>query len=239
MAKWQDLPTELILLILQNLDSTRDPNSVSLVSRQSRALIEPQLYSDVTIVPNIPHFREDDTIEDDFSGEQRTRSFRRFVRTIVGRPSLGSHVKKLELASWERRVNYDYDYTDDVVRCHLKIPDEDHEEALHAAGARFDAMRDDLRTIAIAAVEKGLPNGLVLAAGTRGLAIVLLHYVPDLRELSITSRDEIETVALTCLGYFDGGVPAGLLSISTLNMVYDVYDDTEVCPHIPSVRRID
>lgn len=226
MAKWQDLPPELVLHILQKLNNTRDHNNASFVSRQFHALVEPQLYSDISILPNL----RDDDEDDDDGGEARTRGFRHFVRTIVRRPSLGSHVKRLKLASWEH--NY-YEFPDDLHRCHLKFPDEDRDEAL--AYAKYDGTREDLTIIAAAAVARGLPNGMILAAGSRGLAIVLLHYLPNLKHLSVVSRNEIETVGLSCLGSFEGGVPAGLLSISTLNMVYDnsVYDEIEVCPRIP------
>lgn len=224
MAKWQDLPTELILYILQNLNNTRDHNSASWVSRQFHALVEPQLYSYIWILPNNDLVYEAD---DDSNGvEDRTRAFRHFVRTIVARPSLGAHVKTLGLASWEPMKTH-YDYSEDIRLCHLNLSEEESREALEDAPS--DGAREDLTLIATAAVAKGLPNGMVLSAGSRGLAILLLHYVPNLKDLLIMSLNEIETVALTCFGFFDGGVPAGLLSINSIDMVYD---DTEVRPRI-------
>lgn len=82
--------------------------------------------------------------------------------------------------------------------------------------------------IADSAVAHGFLNGMALAAGCRGLAIMLLHHLPNLKELQIISCSEIETVALTCLDLFDTGTPAGLLSLTSLVMLYDFEVDGDV-----------
>lgn len=229
MANWQDLPTELILYILQNLHRTRDHKCASSVSRKLHVLVEPQLYASVSI-PQITHYPP---YENDLEDRTRLNIFRHFVRTIVGRPTLGVLVKRLKLEVWEE-MDYHHKYSEDIQRYHLNLSEEDSRKAL--ADINSDEEREDLALIATAAVAKGLPNGMVLGTGSRGLAILLFHYLPNLKDLSILSYDDIEPVALACLDFFIGGVPAGLLSINTLVLDYG-YNEKEARPCI-SMRRI-
>lgn len=64
--------------------------------------------------------------------------------------------------------------------------------------------------------------------------MLLLHHVQNLHKMYMSSLNNMETVALSCLGHFDGGIPPGLLSLHSLWLSYD---DTEVCVLDLSVAR--
>lgn len=231
MAKWQSLPDELVLYILRNLKEFRDHRSASFVSRQFHVFIEPQLYSSVSLLTGRLYDNYGNDLDE--IAERQTRSFRRFVRTIVGRPALGALVGELWLRSWDTRdFHHKYNPSEDIRRYHLNFSEQDSQTAL--ALLKYGEARDDLTMIARAVAAKGLPNGMVLAAESRGLALVLLHFLPNLKTFHMVSHHEMETLALSCLNLFDGGVPAGLSSISSLEIEYDAprynldIDDTQV-----------
>ncbi|KAF8323755.1 hypothetical protein DL93DRAFT_2092445 [Clavulina sp. PMI_390] len=68
---------------------------------------------------------------------------------------------------------------------------------------------------------RDIPNGLVVQGGYYGLALVLLHHLPNLERLRLKATNDLETVALSAFDFIDGGVPIGLASIRELELEYD------------------
>lgn len=246
MANWRELPNELRLEIINYLDSHLDILNALSVSRQFRTILEPRLYNS----PRIGGYGSRDWVYNSFA------QIRRFVRTIVTRPELGLLVKSLfiSLHPHDRPQRFTFDSAGEVRACNeildaandeimetsfsetmlavLQIgirnstternsdSDKDH-KAVMAAHAR-----EDLRVLSIAATAKGLPNGLILNGGCRGQLVFLLQHLPNLENLTVRALNDIETVALACVGSFHGGIPVGLRSIKHLMLIYN---DAEVC----------
>lgn len=83
--------------------------------------------------------------------------------------------------------------------------------------------RVDLRILLDAAARSKLPNELIIKSELVGECFLLLHHSPCLQTLRVTMREDLRTIALSALGDFAGGVPAGLQSMSELSIFYDYF----------------
>lgn len=212
MAGWNDLPTELTALILQDLVLQKDVVNALVVCHRFRALLEPTLYKKVSI--SKPNYEYDCGDE---NGTE-TPPLTSLVRTIAARPELGLLVQSLALGSLGDSEAADG--ISEVEICNTDYNGRHREEMLSSWGERAS----DLSIVLSAASQKGLPNGLVLKRG-RGKIVFLLHCLPNLSSLSFDCTHGLATIAYAALGRFKGGVPVGLQTVKSLTLSYD---DTEM-----------
>lgn len=206
MASWNDLPTELVILILERLTLTRDIVNALPVCHLFRTLLEPNLYKAVDISKS-----DDDDV---------SPSVMLLLRTVVARPDLGLLVRSLSFGSLGESEGEYEEGISEVYACSVKHNDGSTEPLWRSLGGE----PDDLGSLLSALAQKGLPNGVILS-GSRGQIIFLLHYTPNLASLSFTCATGVATIALAALGCFVGGVPIGLQSITRIVLNYD---DTEM-----------
>ncbi|KAF8309990.1 hypothetical protein DL93DRAFT_1679760 [Clavulina sp. PMI_390] len=231
MAVWADLPPELAISILQELDPTQyaEPDepwfekvrdrvdqpllSYSHVSHQFRTIIDTLLYHRV----RIPAWRNE------WNDQYSSRTLQQFTRAIVLRPQLAKHVRELYIPGLEFECYEDeediYTFANDCSTIYEK------DEVDESLSSMSEAACGDLKQILPALASLGLPNGFVLRGGGNGLLLVLLHLLPNLRKLAIAARTELELIAYSSLATFAGGVPAGLNSVTDITLEYD---DTKV-----------
>lgn len=217
MAGWRDIPNELTSQILCTLASeytgrTHELAKLMRVCHRFHAVLESIVYASPQISvrrrrPGV--FRYDEELQGDYV------LLRYFARSIVSRPSLGLLVKDLSVRSG-RGIMLREDVQ--IKNCNAVVDDESLIPALESFSV---PARDDVRLLASAAAQKGLPNGLILEGRFPGLLIFLLHYLPSLTSLSVVCSDEISVVTSAALGRVQGGVPIGLRSIKCLDLQYN------------------
>ncbi|KAF8307539.1 hypothetical protein DL93DRAFT_2101224 [Clavulina sp. PMI_390] len=119
------------------------------------------------------------------------RNLRQFTRAAVLKPELGKHVRELDTSSLDGGVEVHNDYG-----------------VLEAC----EGARSDLEQIFQALASLGLTNGLVLSGGATRILILVLQFLPKLRELIIatTAGPKLRSFAHSCFGGFTGGIPIGL-----------------------------
>lgn len=213
MADWNDLPNELTTIILRFFAfakeglNRRDAVSVMLVSYRFRSIMEPLAYASVHLSCSRRR------------GLKRDIPYARlllFTRTIISRPCLGSLVKDLFIRCDGKPSRTLEEVIEEGVReCNDHVSDE---EAGTILAALPDAWRDDMNILASAAVQKGFASGLVLRGGCPGLLILLLHLLPSLVSFSADCTHEFAAVTFAACGYVQGGIPAGLRSITSINI---------------------
>ncbi|KAF8309983.1 hypothetical protein DL93DRAFT_1679514 [Clavulina sp. PMI_390] len=229
MGTWADLPTELVIQVLEEIyppetflnDSIfpdgdyiaqEDLLNCNCVSRQFQAIIEPILYRDVHLMAFFDDLEREDAMS--------YSSIRQFTRTIVLRPQLGKHVRRLFVPS----VGHEWDEFKATLASWKKSISE---AKVKKALSRDEKGQSDLSIILAALKPLGLKNGLVLNGGVDGMFITLLHLLPKLQSLYIEASAPLNFVAHSCFGAFGGQIPASLRSIVELSVYIeeDPYSD--------------
>lgn len=216
MGAWSDLPYELASTIVHYLDMrqkwppgdhqvNRDVLHCTSVSHQFRAIAEPIFYREVHL-----------------SGDWRDhakihRRLRRFTRTITSRPELGLLVKHLHGSNLDEEDDGEQRLEELVELCSSTVG---ASESAKLLGLMNDKARDDVQFLLLNIERKGLPNGLLLRGGAHGLAILLLHQLAALQILSLETYAALPMIAFASLGYFIGGVPAGLKSLRQISVLW-------------------
>lgn len=195
------------MLVLSHLNA-EEHLACSTVSLRLRALAEPFLYRS----PVLSRLGGDDAFDrgDEFA------QLRRFVRTIVSRPTLGAFVKTLEVEC----IEDGFDYPDGKISAgelNAVMTEAERAEALEDVPEGFDA-RSDIDMLAKAAEIQGLSAGLILRGGCAGQTVLLLHHLTRLKRLVFVTSDAVSPVADAALGRLQGGVPVGLAVIEQLHM---------------------
>lgn len=205
MGTWNDLPVELVLIIIRLLDNERDshPNrdviSCTYVSHLLRDVAEPFLYREVDVEPD----SEGDLVQ-----------LRCLARTIASRPRLGEYVQHLDIPSLPYG-SYDSEEIDFIIAS---------DAMEYVIGTETNEFGEDLTILLDAATRVGLPNNLIIDGGTIGELFLLLHLLPHLQTLRMRLRNDVCLIATSALGDFAGGMPAALQSVSDLSLFYDDYE---------------
>ncbi|KAF8302589.1 hypothetical protein DL93DRAFT_2173178 [Clavulina sp. PMI_390] len=224
MGVWADLPTELAIQVLRQLDPNRaeltdastadarnrvnqDLLTCTYVSHQFRAIIDPFLYCDV----HFPAPRNQEQVDDTF------RNVRQFTRALILRPELAKYVRELDITSLDASDD-EIDIKTFIAECNNNYGSEEVNDFLSRIG---EGECNNVQNILQGLAHLGLTNGLIIRGGTNGIFIILLHLLPRLKKLSITAGAGIMCVAYSCFAAFIGGVPCGLRSVSKLSLHYD------------------
>lgn len=215
-SAWEDLPVELIAHIASYLPS-EDSAALSCTSRHIHAIVEPCLYR----YPVLSRYQEPGLLDasklrlDVISDEEEELlpqrlweakeleyvQLRCFTHAIIRRPSLARHIRALDVTCAES------DPTIAFSPHNLNAPVDEKELA------SGDSLFAD------AAAANGLSRSLIHRGGVGGILVLLLHYLPRLRSLSIIANHHIEIVALAASKQLQGGVPSGLAGITHLEVV--------------------
>lgn len=167
------------------------------VSRQFHDIVEPILYEEVIFVA-------ENQSRDSYNG------LRHLTRTIASRPELGYFVQGL----------HNFNLPIDIEDSDFASSDLSPEMVENDIQQETDEVRADLNILLNAAGRLGLRNGLILSSNL-GQLIFLLHLLPRLRQFTgMRESNQISFLALSSLGAFAGGVPAGLQSISKLSVAF-------------------
>lgn len=207
MAAWQDLASELIMEIMEYLD---DFNSISLTSRHLHIIAERFMYRSVDLrgVPQSAEHHHD----------VLSLRMRRFLRTLVQRPELGTRVRYLTVGDG---VWCDRDY--EFYTPHGDVNENKPEQFADWAG--WDREYVDLISKIAPIVDMSLGCILDFDVSSAALLLLSLHYLPRLHLLELP-RDArlMQTLGHVMCGLIPGGVPSGLKSLQVL----DAYDSEVV-----------
>ena len=199
MAKWHDLPSELIYEALCYLDQPQIL-CVCFVSRFLLAIAEPLLYRNPDLTRRLSNGEGPAFFE-----------LRGFARQIISRPRFAPMVCNLKIVSPDEDL---YDVRPpSVFNGHHDAADVD-------CLCKTDAEREDLGVVIAAMSEEGIPNALVVDGGWWGEVVALLHHLPQLLSLSISGSNAVRLLTYAATGKLVGGVPIGLRTISHLQLVY-------------------
>lgn len=229
MTGLQDVPVEVILHVIEILSrkarGPRSLRSLCLVSHGLKELAQPFLYHDATVEcsPHILSF----LYGSKDSRKDKQRRLRQFLRTIILRPELGTHVRDLVLVGAGGRAS-EYSLTEEISSISLHVAHKDAEEREDPGlpdkerhPKLYRQAHRDLVEISGAAAKAGLPSGFVYLPGSNGLIILLLHFLPNLNFLALHANNTVETIACASLDCLPGGVPSGLRSVRDIRMMCD------------------
>ena len=201
MAKWHDLPSELIYEALCYLNQPQILR-VCFVSRFLLAIAEPLLYRNPDLTRGLSNGEGPAFFE-----------LRGFARQIISRPRFAPMVCNLKIVSIEDEL---YEVRPpSVFNGHCDAADVDRLCAIQTY-----AEREDLKVVMAAMAEEGIPNALVVDGSWLGEVVALLHHLPQLRSLSISGSNEVRLLTYAAMGKLVGGVPIGLRTISHLQLMY-------------------
>lgn len=212
MAVWNDLPTEIITTILYHLDFQHESAVAMAVCYRFRAILEPKLYSEPIILwSDIPRC----CIESGRRGLEHG-SLRYFLHTILTRPELGSRVRSLILYASSQAQRKQLAQA--TLRC--GCAGQAHRQA-NTSQPLSDEIINPTDVISAAAAQRGLLNSVVENRAS-GLVVLLLHHLPRLSMLDLSwwDNDQLGIVASAAMGHLEGGIPAGLRSLRSLELVY-------------------
>lgn len=212
MGTWNDLPTELAIIILHSLDHKSDRRRhqriypcvnknllhCTYVSHQFHDITMPILYREVNVAPEYSYSTKIDPF----------RQLRLLTRTVVSRPQIGHLIQALEIPSLPTEI-------DGSEEIDTSLSSDDVEINL---GKQMSGAQINFRDMLDAATRSELPNGLNLQGKLVGGLLRLLHHLPRLQKLHLKMRNDIRMIALAALGAFSSGVPAGLKSLSELSI---------------------
>lgn len=214
MAGWDDLPNETIMHIFKYLGTkyaVQDTLNASIVCRRFHAILEPEIYRHVHVPSSdVPHCCPDEE-------GREYKKLRHLVRTLIARPELGRLVRTVHINLLGS------DQMEAVKEIHEQCGfDEGLCERPHLHEIRHNIFLAE-------AAKRGLPDDL-FDHGVPGLAVLLLHFLPNLHSLSMDAwESSMDVIGEAALGRLGGGVPAGLKSICVLDLFYDD-EDLEFSP---------
>ncbi|KAF8302627.1 hypothetical protein DL93DRAFT_2173167 [Clavulina sp. PMI_390] len=146
-----------------------------------------------------------------------------FARTICQSPRLASHLKSLSIEFHSLTSQRDQQSLDvELERSRWLQYVKDPLDLWKSESYRWAAnMHNELKELSKAALELGLPNGMVYFGPEPGWLVLLLFHVPKLRSLFIIAGDKhLQMISFAATRWFLGSVPMGLQSLTTLQLQY-------------------
>lgn len=211
MARWQDLSAELMIKIA-SLAQHNDILSLASTCYHLHLILDPTVYHSITL-----------TVAHKPRGRYRLakeRAFRQLVRSIILRPVIGTYVRSLNLIFIPNSNPLHED---------LVSPRDFNQSVLpktlwqkYGWELTMDD-KNDLKILLQACKVKDVASGLLAFANSWGELVLLLHYLPRLRDLFMDTNAFLCIVGFAALGKLNGGIPAGLQSLQSLVVTNGAY----------------
>lgn len=220
MAGWQDLPTELIILIVSFLDQ-RSFASTSLVSHLLRTVSEKHLYCSLAF----GLFKE--TIYDPENAAKESKAMRCLIRTFVQRPELCSRVQNVKIGYFPSPIRYNLaDRADTLRTLNSSAPDDETAQAY--LNSRSHKVCAELSWVFKACRDAGMSVGWIYCQAEPfwGLLILVLHQLPCLDALNISDLGCAMLFIQLARGQISGGIPKCIAAISTLAILHSSGSDS-------------
>lgn len=208
MALLKNLPAELVIAIA-GLTRRKDILHLASTCHQLHQILDSQLFRsiDITVGPQ-PKCKE--------------HSFRRLVHSVVSRPIIGTYVRTMNLIFNPNCGPFHEDELYPLSRdMNLSVPVKTLWELYGWSPSKEE--RKEMQVLLKACKQKNMASGLLAVGRSWGELILLLHYLPGLRDLHMNTNSFVSIVGFAALGKLKGGVPAGLGSLQSLTLTNKVY----------------
>lgn len=206
-----DLPNELMNMILIQLEH-RDYLSLALTCSVLRSCANLFLYRHITLVENTYS-----------AGYHRLlRLLQQLVATFHIDPIRGSLVRRVTVKIKDQYAGQPGWEDDDHPVEYLQEPVEPS-ELTHRLGAMTHGQRKThRRLVAVARAYNAGPN---VTSTFMGVLVLLFRLIPKVTAFEYVGANTIEPLVLSGVGFFQGGIPSGLLSLTGLTMEMQRYHD--------------
>lgn len=203
MAGFNDLPNELILLIIESPPKELKLSTLCLVSHRLYKLVELNLHQSITI----PSSQE---------------SFHRYLALLLERPAFGLQTCELSAAwiMWKMDLFKNIPKHDRDPSYHICISEQCHcPEGPNGSISRYQFPQAVSR-----AREKGMSDDLIHYGGCGGEIILLFHLLPNLKKLTLgLTHATCDLLGTAALGILSGGIPTGIQNIVELNIHFTTW----------------